>query len=204
MNKQLLVDYIVFNDAQVSLILEGKSPNGRMRLKGKLSEAEVKNGNGRVYPKEVLLREFNKFIEGPVKNRTSLGELDHPDSSVINLQNVSHLITRVWWEDNNVMGELELLNTPSGKIAQELILANIPLGISTRAMGSVKQIGETVEVQDDLELLTADLVSTPSANQAYMTLAESKAYNSIINKYSRVNELITEIICSQTGVCALC
>jgi hypothetical protein len=101
------------------------------------------------------------------------------------------------------MGELELLNTPSGKIAQEIVLAGIPLGISSRGMGSVQQIGETVEVQDDFELLCWDLVSVPSTPNAYMTLAEGKQTQ--INKdYSKVSSLITEIICNVTGVCPLC
>jgi hypothetical protein len=101
------------------------------------------------------------------------------------------------------MGELIILNTPSGKIAQEIITAGIPLGISSRGMGSVRQIGETVEVQDDFELLCWDLVSVPSTPNAYMSLAESKQYN-FTDKYDKVNSLITEIICTQTGVCALC
>jgi hypothetical protein len=174
-----------------------------MRIRGKLQEAEVKNGNGRVYPKDILLKQIEKYIEGPITQKTAMGELDHPESSIVNLNNVSHNITKVWWDGNNVMGELMLLNTPSGKIAQELISAGIPLGISSRGMGSVKQIGETVEVQEDFELLCFDLVSVPSTPEAYMSLAENKQYNPIKN-YERINNLITEIICNQTGVCPLC
>jgi hypothetical protein len=202
MNKTLLIDHIPFNVAKLTLT-EAKVGNGRMRVKGKLQESEVKNGNGRVYPKEVLQREVEKYVEGPIKTNTALGELDHPESSIVNLNNVSHNIKRVWWEGNDLMGELELLNTPSGKIAQEIISAGIPLGISSRGMGSVKQIGETVEVQDDFELLCWDLVSVPSTPNAYMTLAEGKQHQST-KDYSKVNSLITEIICTQTGVCALC
>jgi hypothetical protein len=202
MNKALLIDHIPFNVAKLTLT-EAKVGNGRMRVKGKLQESEVKNGNGRVYPKEVLQREVEKYVEGPIKTNTALGELDHPESSIVNLNNVSHNIKRVWWEGNDLMGELELLNTPSGKIAQEIISAGIPLGISSRGMGSVKQIGETVEVQDDFELLCWDLVSVPSTPNAYMTLAEGKQHQST-KDYSKVNSLITEIICSQTGVCPLC
>ena len=176
---------------------------GRMRIKGKLQESEVKNGNGRVYPKEILEREAKKYAETAIKSNTAMGELDHPESTIINLKNASHNIKRIWWEGNDLMGELELLNTPSGKIAQEIILAGIPLGISSRGMGSVQQIGETVEVQDDFELLCWDLVSVPSTPNAYMTLAEGKQTQ--INKdYSKVNSLITEIICNVTGVCPLC
>jgi hypothetical protein len=203
MKKSLLVDHIPFHIAQLQPINEGKESNGLLRVRGKLQEAGVKNGNGRVYPIEVLREQIQKYTDGPLKSRTSMGELDHPESSIINLSNTSHLITKIWWEGNNVMGELEILPTPSGKIAQEIIKARIPLGISSRGMGSVRQIGETVEVQDDFELLCWDLVSVPSTPNAYMTLNENKQFKSI-KDYSRINELITEIICTQTGVCHIC
>ena len=201
--KQLLVDHTPFHVAKLTLS-EGKEGTGtRMRIKGKLQEAEVKNGNGRVYPMNILKKQVEMYTKGPVATRTATGELDHPESSIINLNNVSHIITKVWWDGNDVMGELELLNTPSGKIAQEIVLAGIPLGISSRGMGSVKQLGETVEVQDDFELLCWDLVSVPSTPGAYMSLSEGKQTQ--INKdYSKVNSLITEIICNATGVCPLC
>ena len=205
--KQLLIEHIPFSIAKLTLT---ESKGNRMMLTGKLQEAEVKNGNGRVYPKEVLMREVEKYIKGPVSQNNAMGELDHPESSVINLSNVSHNIKKVWWDGNNLMGNLELLNTPSGKIAMELVSAGIPLGISSRGMGSVKQLGETVEVQDDFELLCWDLVSVPSTPEAYMqpvgkmaTMNESKQYKAA-KDYSKVNSLITEIICSQTGVCPLC
>jgi hypothetical protein len=208
--KELLIDHIPFHMAKLTLV-EGKIGGGRMRVKGKLQEAEVKNGNGRVYSKEILEREADKYAEGPIKANTALGELDHPDSMVVNLNNTSHNIKRIWWEGNNLMGELEILNTPSGKIAQEIISAGIPLGISSRGMGSVKQIGETVEVQDDFELLCFDLVSVPSTPEAYMypveknsSLKESKYYGINTPNYNKINSLLTEIICTQTGVCPLC
>jgi hypothetical protein len=201
--KALLIDHTPFHIAKLTLS-EGKNiPGGRMRVKGKLQESEVKNGNGRVYPKEVLQREVEKYMEGPIKTNTALGELDHPESTIVNLNNVSHNIKKVWWDGNDLMGELELLNTPAGKIAQEIISAGIPLGISSRGMGSVRQIGETVEVQDDFELLCWDLVSVPSTPGAYMSLAESKKAQAG-KDYSKVNGLITEIICNATGVCPLC
>lgn len=201
--KQLLVDHTPFHVAKLTLS-EGKEGTGtRMRIKGKLQEAEVKNGNGRVYPMNILKKQVDMYTKGPVATRTATGELDHPESSIINLNNVSHIITKVWWEGNDVMGELELLNTPSGKIAQEIVLAGIPLGISSRGMGSVKQLGETVEVQDDFELLCWDLVSVPSTPGAYMSLSEGKI-TQVSKDYSKVSGLITEIICNQTGVCPLC
>lgn len=202
--KQLIIDTFPFEISDTVITESVNNGNGNIiKVRGKIQEAETENGNGRKYPKPILEREFQKYMEGPVKNRTALGELDHPDSSIINLSNVSHLITKVWWEGNKVMAELELLNTPSGRIAQEIVNNKIPLGISTRGMGSVKQVNEnTVEVQDDFDLLCADLVSTPSTPNAYMTLMESKHYD--MGKYEKINSIITDIICNQTGVCALC
>jgi len=203
MNKSLLIDHTPFQSAKLTLV-EGKGAKaGLTTLVGKLQEAEQKNGNGRVYPREVLEREVKKYVDGPIKTRTSLGELDHPEASVVNLANTSHVITEVWWKGNDLMGRLELLPTPAGNIAKALVLSGIPLGISSRGMGSIKQLGETVEVQDDFELLCWDLVSVPSTPMAYMQLAESKQFKSD-KDYSKVNELITEIICAQTGVCPLC
>lgn len=201
--KSLLIDHTPFQQAKLTL-LEGKgNKDGLVTLVGKLQEAEQKNGNGRVYPREILEREVQKYAEGPIKTRTALGELDHPEASVVNLANTSHIITEVWWKGNDLMGKLQLLPTPSGNIAKALVMAGIPLGISSRGMGSVKQLGETVEVQDDFELLCWDLVSVPSTPMAYMQLAESKKFGS--NKdYSKINSLITEIICNQTGVCPIC
>ena len=202
MSKQILIEHLPFNVAQLTLT-EGVKGDSRMRVKGKLQEAGVKNGNGRVYPTEILKQQVEKYIQGPIATKTATGELDHPESSIISLSNVSHLITKIWWEGNDVMGELLLLDTPSGKIAQEIVKCGIPLGISSRGMGSVRQIGETVEVQDDFELLCWDLVSVPSTPMAYMKLAEGKQ-TQITQDYSKVNSLITEIICNTTGVCPLC
>jgi hypothetical protein len=205
MNKTLLIDYTLPQLANLTIVENKQLNEGKslVTLVGKLQEAEQKNGNGRVYPREILEREVQKYMEGPVKTRTALGELDHPEASVVNLSNTSHVITEVWWEGNDLMGKLQLLPTPSGNIAKALILSNIPLGISSRGMGSVKQLGETVEVQDDFELLCWDLVSVPSTPQAYMSLAEGKQYKPS-KDYSRINSLITEIICNATGVCPLC
>ena len=202
MNKILLIDHTPFNVAKLTLT-EAKSVGGRMRVKGKLQEAEQRNGNGRVYPMDILKKQVEIYIKGPIASNTAMGELDHPEAAIVNLNNVSHNIKRIWWEGNDLMGELELLNTPSGKIAQEIVSAGIPLGISSRGMGSVKQIGESVEVQEDFELVCWDLVSLPSTPDAYMRLSEGKEMPST-KDYSKVGALITEIICTHTGVCALC
>jgi len=197
--KPILIDH-VSNITANSLIVEGKTEDGRVKLKGKLQEAERNNGNGRVYPYEILKREIDKYIDGPIKNKTSTGELDHPESSIINLSNVSHLITNIWWQDTEVWGDILLLNTPSGRIAQEIILAGIPLGISSRGMGSVKQIGENVEVQNDYDLLCWDLVSTPSTPGAFMRISEG-LNPSLTAKYAKINSVITDIICSRGNYC---
>lgn len=197
--KSLIVDHIS-NVTNNSLVVESKSVGGRPILKGKLQEAERNNGNGRVYPYETLKREIDKYVAGPMKARTSTGELDHPESSIINLANVSHIVTKIWWNGNEVWGELELLNTPSGRIAQEIIGCGIPLGISSRGMGSVKQIGENVEVQSDYDLLCWDLVSTPSTPGSYMQLSEGLIATTP-DKYAKVNALITEILCDRGSYC---
>ena len=204
MSKILLVEHTPFHISDITLLESKNDSNGRMRIRGKLQEAEVKNGNGRVYPKETLLREVEKYEKEQISQNTALGELDHAENTIINLKNVSHNIKRVWWENNDLMGELELLNTPAGKIAQEIVSAGIPLGISSRGMGSVKQMGETVEVQDDFELLCWDLCSIPSTPNAYMRpIREGKEYTQINNSYDKINSLISDIICLSSGVCPL-
>lgn len=209
MDRILLIDQFSLTTNARSVLLEDNSGRMALRLVGKLQEAEQRNGNGRVYPREILKREINKYINERMKVGNALGELDHPDSTIISLGNTSHIIRRIWWEQDDVMGELEILNTPAGNIAKALIEAKIPLGISSRGLGSVKQLGETVEVQDDFELLCWDLVSIPSTPSAYMypipgTLKEGKEYNGINNKYIKVNQTITEILCNLTGICPVC
>ena len=161
------------------------------------------------YPKEILLREIKKYIEGPVRERRALGELDHPESSVINLQNVSHNVTKIKMVGDDVYGEVEILSTPAGNILKELFRNGITVGISSRGMGSVQESGNgTVEVQDDFELLCFDFVSTPSTHGAFMKpagrsiqeLQEGKIQVPEY-KYTNVNNIIRDIICDNTGMC---
>jgi len=179
--------------------------NKPLIVSGVLQRAEAKNQNGRVYPKDILKREVQNYIEGPVKENRAMGELDHPESSVINLQNVSHNIKKCWWDGDDVVGEVEILNTPTGNILKALFAAGITVGISSRGMGSVEEnLSEgTVEVQDDFELLCWDFVSTPSTHGAFMKprgLNESKIRIPEY-KYTNVNNIIRDIICENTGVC---
>ena len=201
----LLTEHIPFT-VDRKIIEESISSNKPLIVKGVIQRAEAKNQNGRIYPKEILEREIEKYIEGPVKERRALGELDHPESSVINLQNASHNITKVYWNGDEVMGEVEILSTPSGNILKELFRNGITVGISSRGMGSVKDnMSEgTVEVQDDFELLCFDFVSTPSTHGAYMTpvgraLQEGKQTKTY--QYNNVNNIIRDIICDNTGMC---
>lgn len=201
--KQVLIETQTFTASPVTLT-EGKSENGNLLVKGILATAEVKNGNGRYYSKELWEREIDKYMESVRANR-ALGELDHPDSSIINLKNVSHNIKKIFWEGDNVMGIIELLPTPSGNILTSLFQNNIPVGVSSRGMGSLKQMGELMEVQDDFELLCWDFVSTPSNPGSYMAVTgmmnESKIPQQF-NKYKNVNSIITDILCAN-GTCPI-
>ena len=205
----LLTEYRPFNvDRQ--LVEASIKENRSLVVKGVIQRAEAKNQNGRVYPKEILEREIQKYIEGPVKERRALGELDHPESSVINLQNVSHNVIRVKMVGDDVYGEVEILSTPAGNILKELFRNGITVGISSRGMGSVQESGNgTVEVQDDFELLCFDFVSTPSTHGAFMKPA-GRAIQELQEgkiqvpeyKYTNVNNIIRDIICDNTGTCA--
>jgi hypothetical protein len=197
--KSLLIETLPFNVSPITLT-EGKSTSGNPLVEGILATVEVKNGNGRYYSKELWDRELKKY-NVLVKERRACGELDHPDSQVINLKNVSHNISKLWWDGDNVMGSIELLPTPSGNILKALIGAGIKVGVSSRGMGSLKQVGEVLEVQDDFDLLCWDFVSTPSNPGSYMTpLNEGLSTSS--NPYSKVNSIITDILCAN-GTCPI-
>ena len=205
--KQLIVDYLPFEVRPEQINESMKENSGKLIVKGVLQRAEAKNQNGRIYPKEILMREIQKYVDGPVRERRALGELDHPESSVINLQNVSHNIVEVRMKGNDVYGKVEILSTPAGNILKELFRNGITVGISSRGMGSVKEnMSEgTVEVQDDFELLCFDFVSTPSTHGAFLfpegkALQESKIQLPKY-KYTNVNNIIRDIICDNTGMC---
>lgn len=199
--KNLIVDYIPFRVTPQQIQESIKENGGRLIVKGVLQRAEAKNQNGRVYPKPILEREIKKYSSSNIAQRRALGELDHPDSSVVNLSNVSHNILEVHWSGDDVVGTVEVLNTPAGKILKELFEAGITLGISSRGMGSVKTMGEnTVEVQDDFELIAWDFVSNPSTQGAFMSpVNESVSLMGMVNgnKYDKVNRIITDILISQ-------
>jgi len=169
--KKLLVDYIPFEVAPEA-ITEAMASDGKLIVKGVLQRAESKNQNGRIYPKELLVREAKKYAGHFIKEKRALGELDHPDSSVVNLNNVSHNVLEMAWSGDDLMGTIEVLTTPSGNILRELFKSGIRLGISSRGLGSVepmKEDKEAQEVQNDFELIAFDFVSNPSTHGAFMS-----------------------------------
>lgn len=199
--KQLLVDCIAFEYVKDNLFeATNTDPNRRLVVKGILQRSGVKNQNGRVYTKPVLLREAQKYTENFVKERRALGELDHPESSVVNLQNVSHNVLEVHWEGDDLIGSIEVLPTPNGNILKELFRANIRLGISSRGMGTVqKDMHEGADiVQDDFELIAFDFVSNPSTRGAFMfpsgNINEGVVKNPITNQWEKAESIVRDIL----------
>lgn len=202
--KKLIVDYLPFEVKPEYINESMKENNGKLIVRGVLQRAEAKNQNGRVYPREILHREAKKYTKEFINQRRAMGELDHPDSSVVNLQNVSHNIKDMNWEGDNLLGTVEVLGTPAGNILKELFKSNIKLGISSRGMGSVETVteengGESQEVQDDFELIAFDFVSNPSTHGAFMYpqgMNESvdKSVGRTCGEYCKVESIINDIM----------
>jgi hypothetical protein len=201
--KQVIVDYIPFNITPTQINEAMKENNGKLVVKGVLQRAEAKNQNGRVYPREILVRESKKYDENFVKQNRALGELDHPDSSVVNLQNVSHNVKEMHFEGDNLVGTVEILTTPSGNILKELFKNGIKLGISSRGLGSVEMVqeanGDTVsKVGDDFELIAFDFVSNPSTHGAFLYPMNESVNNSqqgrTCGEYCKAEDIINHII----------
>jgi len=193
MSKQLLVDYIPF-EVTPQQINESLAKNGKLIVNGVLQRANAKNQNGRVYPRETLMREAEKYSDIQITERRALGELDHPDSSVVNLNNASHNILEMHWNGNDLVGTVEVLGTPAGNILKELFKSGIKLGISSRGLGSVEELSEddsenpTVKVKDDFELIAFDFVSNPSTQGAFMSPG-------------RMNESVNDGVGTRDGTC---
>jgi len=201
--KQVIVDYIPFNVTPTQINEAMKENNGKLVVKGVLQRAEAKNQNGRVYPREILVREAKKYDENFVKQNRALGELDHPDSSVVNLQNVSHNVKEMHFEGDNLVGTVEILTTPNGNILKELFKNGIKLGISSRGLGSVEMVqeanGDTVsKVGDDFELIAFDFVSNPSTHGAFLYPMNESVNNSqqgrTCGDYCKAEDIINHII----------
>jgi len=195
MNKQLLVDVIPFDVAPEKINESMTKNGGKLVVSGVLQRAEAKNQNGRVYPREILQREAKKYESEFIKERRAMGELDHPDSSVVNLQNVSHNVLEMHWKGNDLVGTVEVLSTPAGNILKELFKSGIKLGISSRGLGSIKNEAKGDMVGDDFELIGFDFVSNPSTHGAFLSpVNESKNSNLTSNKWAKVQRDITSIL----------
>jgi len=208
MNKEVLIEYLPFKPLPKQLNEARVNPRAPFLVSGKVQAANKPNANHRIYDYDILQKQVQLYLEGPVAEKRALGELDHPESSIINLKNVCHNITRLWWKDKDLYGEFEILPTPSGNILKELFLCGINVGVSSRAMGSVTPIGEgLVRVEEDLEIICWDFVSTPSTYGAYVKpigeLNESYIPQRDYFKLDSVNKLISDIICTQSGVCCI-
>jgi len=166
--------------------------NGATFLSGIMQRVDEQNGNGRVYPKLILEREVKNYMK-TVKENRACGELDHPEDSVVNLKNASHIVTDLWWEGQDLKGKIKVLSTPSGKILESLVNDGVTLGISSRALGSVHESQGKTIVEEDLQLICFDIVSEPSTNGAFMSLAESKIKQPY-SKADRINRLLNDII----------
>jgi len=191
MSQSLLVDVTPFRP----LLRESKTRPGVFEVEGVLQRAVAKNQNGRTYSKEILVRESKRYTDEFVKVGNAFGELDHPESPVVSLKNASHIVKELWWKGDDLMGRIELLNTPAGNIVKEICKAGHTIGISSRGTGSVQQTNEgTLEVQDDFELVCWDFVSNPSTHGAFMnpiSLNEGKVKAS---KYSNLDSIINDIL----------
>ena len=204
MARQLIVDYLPFEVKSEQITESLKENNGKLIVKGVLQRAEAKNQNGRVYPREVLVREAKKYSSTYIKERRAMGELDHPDSSVVNLQNVSHNIKEMHWLGDDLLGTVEVLGTPAGNILKELFKSGIILGISSRGMGSVETVSEadgieTTQVQPDFELIAFDFVSNPSTQGAFMypmneSVDRQNPTGRTCGSYCKAEDMINKII----------
>lgn len=170
--------------------------SGVLFLTGVMQKADQENGNGRVYGKKILEREVQNY-QKMIDDRRALGELDHPEDSVVNLKNASHIVTKMWWDNNNVMGKVKVLDTPSGKILKSLVESGVKLGISSRGLGSTRKEGGKTIVEDDFQLICFDFVQEPSTPGAFM-MSENKKRTldpkNIWTKADRLNRILNDIV----------
>jgi len=196
-NKYLLREYYELCPGGVcqDLLTEdekAEAKNGAVFLSGVMQRCDEQNGNGRIYGESILKREVNNYMK-VVKENRACGELDHPEDSVVNLKNASHMVTSLWWEGKDLMGKIKCLSTPSGKILEALINDGVKIGISSRGLGSVHESQGKTIVEDDFQLICFDIVSEPSTQGAYMMMNESKE-KQIWSKADRINRLLNDIV----------
>ena len=188
---QLLVDVTPFK----SVLRESKERPGVFEVEGVMQRAKAENQNGRVYSKAILEREAKKYVDEFVKRGNAFGELDHPESPVVSLKNASHIVKELYWKGDDLMGKVELLNTPAGNIVKEIIKAGHTIGISSRGTGSVNQTNEgQLEVQPDFELVCWDFVSNPSTHGAFMNPISLQEGKVKVSKYQNLDSVINDIL----------
>ena len=188
---QLLVDVTPFK----SVLKESKERRGVYEVEGVMQRAVAENQNGRVYSKAILEREASKYIKEFVDRGNAFGELDHPETPVVSLKNASHIVKKLYWKGNDLMGKVELLNTPAGNIVKEIIKAGHTIGISSRGTGSVNQTNEgQLEVQPDFELVCWDFVSNPSTHGAFMNPVSLNENKGKVSKYFAIDSVINDIL----------
>ena len=176
-------------------LTENKNRPGVFEVSGIMQRAGAKNQNGRIYKREILEEEVRNYIENFVKVGNAYGELDHPESAVVSLKNASHVVKELWWQGDDLMGKLELLNTPSGNIVKEIIRGGHTIGISSRGTGSVTQTNEgTLMVQPDFELVCWDFVSNPSTQGAFMNPISLNEGKQVVGKYDKLDSIINNIL----------
>jgi len=191
-----ILPVIVTEDAKGNKV---EIPGGKkIMMKGILQKADTLNQNGRIYPLPVLEREVRNYQKFILENR-AVGELDHPDSSVVNLKNVSHVIREAYIENGTVIGTIEVLGkTANGAILQGLVESGIKLGISSRGVGSTRKQGDYYVVQDDFQLICWDMVSEPSTPGAFMIpegkLIESADLRKLFNRDDRIDRILNDIL----------
>jgi hypothetical protein len=188
---QVLVNVTPFKP----ILRESKERPGVFEVEGVMQRAGAKNQNGRIYEKKILMREVTKYMDEFVKNGNAFGELDHPESAVVSLKNASHVVKDLYWNGDDLMGKVELLNTPAGNIVKEIIKAGHTIGISSRGTGSVQQTNEGhLEVQDDFELVCWDFVSNPSTHGAFMNPISLNEGKAVVDKFTKVHNIINDIL----------
>ena len=200
-DKRLLTEWSPFSYDSDTVKSEKEKNGGKIIMKGILQKSDTLNQNGRIYPRNVLEREVRNYQKFIIENR-ALGELDHPDSSVVNLKNVSHIVREAHIEGDVVYGSVEILDTPSGKILQSLVESGVKLGISSRGVGTTKKQGDYQIVQDDFQLICWDFVSEPSTPGAFM-MAEGRQINpeelqKVFTKSDRIDRILNDIIASRS------
>ena len=188
--ENLLIDVLPFRP----VLVESTTRPGIFEMEGIMQRAGAKNQNGRVYGKQILLREVEKYVSEFVNQGNAYGELDHPDSTIVSLKNASHIIKKLWWDGDELKGKIELLNTPAGNIVKEIVKAGHIIGISSRGTGSVQQTNEGfLEVQDDFSLVAWDLVSNPSTIGSWMKPVSLNESKQTLDRYFKVNQIINDI-----------